>query len=137
MKTESVIIDIRHQIPWQKRYLSNTGTLLLWGFWILLWQPIAMALGWVEVRQQRLVDQVIVTFFSVVEHGLIMIVLSAFFLWIWSHCIPSKSMKMLPNHTVQDYARHYQIEVQSIDHARQQKVVTVYHDESGKIQRIE
>ncbi|NHB57651.1 poly-beta-1,6-N-acetyl-D-glucosamine biosynthesis protein PgaD [Acinetobacter shaoyimingii] len=137
LKTDSIIIDLRDQIPWHKRYLSNTGTLMLWFFWILLWQPIAMALGLIEVRHQRFVDQVLDAFFTVVEHGLISIAIFAVVLWLWTHCLPSKAVKHTQAKSMQDYAEHYQIDVQSIHRARQQKIVTVYHDESGKIQRVE
>lgn len=137
METKLVIIDIRHQIPWQKRYLSNMGTLLLWGFWILLWQPIAIALGLIEVQHQLFVDQVLDAFFTVVEHGLMSIVILAVVLWLWTHCIPSESIKNHQAKSMQDYAEHYQMDVQSIHRTRQQKIVTVYHDESGKIKRVE
>ncbi|MDU5864724.1 MAG: poly-beta-1,6-N-acetyl-D-glucosamine biosynthesis protein PgaD, partial [Acinetobacter sp.] len=39
MKTNSLIIDLRRQLPWHKRYVSTTSTAMMWGGWLLLWRP--------------------------------------------------------------------------------------------------
>lgn len=132
-----MIIDIRHQIPWQKRYISNTGTLLLWGFWILLWQPIAISLGLFDAQQRSLVEHLLNAFFMILEHGFTTLFICALSLWIWRHFIPSTTVKHSPQKNVQDYAAHFQLDVQRLHSARQQKVLTVFHDEQGKIQSIE
>ena len=132
-----MIIDIRHQIPWQKRYISNTGTLLLWGFWILLWQPIAISVGLIEVQHQSIVDRLLRAFFSVVENGFTTLLICALSLWLWRHFIPSTQVKQSKQKTVQDYAAHFQLDLQSLHRARQQKIMTVHHDQHGKIQSLE
>jgi poly-beta-1,6-N-acetyl-D-glucosamine biosynthesis protein PgaD len=137
VKAESVIIDIRHQIPWQKRYISNTGTLMLWGFWILLWQPIAISVGLIEVRQHKLVEQLMNAFFNVVENGFTTICICAVLLWLWSRFMPAETVKQCEVKSMKEYSEHFKIDMQTIHQARQKKIVTVHHDASGQIRRIE
>ena len=33
MKTESLIIDVRGQLPWHRRYFTTTMTAMLWAGW--------------------------------------------------------------------------------------------------------
>ena len=39
MKAESLIIDLRKQLPWHRRYFSTTMTAMLWAFWVDGWRP--------------------------------------------------------------------------------------------------
>lgn len=132
-----MIIDIRHQIPWQKRYISNTGTLMLWAGWLLLWHPIAVSMGLIQEQHQSIVDQLLGAFFAVVENGFTALVICALSLWLWRHFIPSTRVKQSAQKNVQDYAAHFQLDLQNLHRARQQKILTVHHDESGKIKCIE
>lgn len=132
-----MIIDIRHQIPWQKRYISNTGTLLLWVFWLLLWQPIMISMGLLSVQKQQIVDHLLYAFFTILENGFTAILVCALVLWLWSHFIPAKSIKYSQVKGMKEYSEHYKIDASIIHSARQQKIVTVHHDESGQISKIE
>ena len=39
MKSNNLIIDLRRQLPWHKRYVSTTTTAMMWAGWLLLWRP--------------------------------------------------------------------------------------------------
>jgi poly-beta-1,6-N-acetyl-D-glucosamine biosynthesis protein PgaD len=134
---ESMIIDIRDQLPWQKRYFSNSTTLLLWGCWLLLWQPVMNQLGLLDTQSDRLVDKILHAFMSIIEHGFIAILVCAVMLWLWSHFIPAKTAKHSQVKQLSDYAKEFHVAETEIQIARQQKVVTVHHDASGHIVRIE
>ena len=137
MNTQSIIIDVRRQLPWHQRYLSNTSTVLLWGVWLLLWQPLMVSLGFGQYVNDHLVDQILHVFFGVLENGFIAILACALMLWLWSNFIPAKSVKYTQVQGVKDYAESFQVSAEQIHRSRQQKIVTVHHDEHGRIVRVE
>ena len=138
MNIQSVIIDIRHQLPWQKRYLTNTSTLMLWGAWLLLWQPLMISLGILNQHSDRnLVDQILRVFFGVLENGFIAILACALMLWLWSNFIPAKSVKYAQVKGIKDYAAHFELPAEQIHASRMNKVLTVHHNASGQIVKIE
>lgn len=133
MKDDSLIIDVRGQLPWQKRCFSNTTTLLMWVCWLFLWQPVMNDIGVLNTQSDRLVDQIINAFFNILEHGFVALLICSVMLWIWSHYIPSKTAKVIEAKTMHDYATEFGVDEMQIETARHQKIVTVYHDQSGKI----
>lgn len=135
---QSVIIDIRHQLPWQKRYLTNTSTLMLWGAWLLLWQPLMISLGMLDHHHNSdLLDQIMHVFFGILEHGFIAILACALMLWLWSNFIPAKSVKYTQLKGINDYAAHFELTAEQIHSCRNKKIVTVHHNASGQIIKVE
>ena len=51
MKANSLIIDVRRQLPWHKRYFSTTTTAMMWAGWLLLWRPFILV--WVLIELQK------------------------------------------------------------------------------------
>lgn len=137
VKNESLIIDVRHQLPWQKRYFSTTTTLMLWLCWLLLWQPVMNELGLLDTQSDRLVDQILHAFWKILEHGSVAILICAVMLWLWSNFIPAETARHSKVKTMHDYARAFQLDSTEIHAARQQQIVTVHYDQSGKIVKIE
>lgn len=137
MNTESVIIDLRNQLPWQQRYLGVIFTVLLWGAWLLLWRPLMVSLGLGEHVSDHLVDQILHVFFGVLENGFIAILACALMLWLWSNFIPAQSAKYTQVQGIKDYAESFKVSAEQIHRSRQQTIVTVHHDEHGRITRIE
>ncbi len=133
----SMIIDVRDQLPRHKRFFTTSTTLLLWGCWLLLWQPVMNQLGLLDTQSDRLVDKVLHAFFSIIEHGFIAILVCAVMLWLWSHFIPANTVKHTTVKPLAEYAQEFAVTESEIQQARQQKVVTVHHDASGKIIGIE
>ncbi len=136
VKNESLIIDVRHQLSWQKRYFSTTTTFILWGCWLLLWQPVMNDLGVLQTQSDPLVEQILHAFWGVLEHGFIAILICAVMLWLWSNFIPAQTVRHSKVKIMQDYATEFQLDKAQIQLARQQKIVTVYHDQSGRISNI-
>lgn len=137
MNTQSIIIDLRHQLPWQQRYLSSTSTVLLWGGWLLLWHPLMVSLGVLDQTNHHLVNQIMQVFWGVLENGFMAILACALMLWLWSNFIPAQSIKSVHVKGIQDYATHFELSAEQIHASRQQKIIQVYHDASGKIIRID
>ena len=137
MNIQSIIIDIRHQLPWQQRCLTAMTTVLLWAGWLVLWQPLMISLGVFDQNNHQLVNQIMHVFWSVIENGFVAILACALMLWLWSNFIPAKSIKYVQPKGITDYAAHFELSAEQIHRSRQQKIVTVHHDESGQIIRIE
>ncbi|MEW9149879.1 poly-beta-1,6-N-acetyl-D-glucosamine biosynthesis protein PgaD [Acinetobacter indicus] len=57
MKANTLIIDYRYELPWQKRYASNVCTAGLWLTWGLLWQPVLSSLGLLDLERDALIQQ--------------------------------------------------------------------------------
>lgn len=137
MKANNLIIDLRQQLPWHKRYISTTSTAMLWAVWILLWRPLLLLIGVIGIQKPHIVNNIMQAFTIILQHGLIALMVCAFSLLLWSRFIPAKTPQQAKSKSLSDYAAHFSLNEQQIDAGRQRKVSTVYHDENGKIISIQ
>lgn len=137
MKTETLIIDVRDQLPWHRRYLSNTTTAMLWGFWLFLWRPLVILIGYISVQKPHLIEHFFGTLAHVLENGFTALLACAVSLWLWSHFIPSKTKAQAKDKSTEEYARSFNLDIQALKMSRLQKVVTVHHDANGRITHID
>lgn len=137
MKNQSLIIDIRHQLPWHKRYMSNTGTALLWASWLLLWRPIMILMGVIGVQNHHIVHHLLMLFLTALEKGVIMLMVCALLLLLWNNFVPFKPNKRITVKNTQDYAQYFALNTQHLQQCRQQKITVVHYDETGKITEID
>ncbi len=70
MKTNSLIIDLRRQLPWHKRYASTTSTAMMWAVWLLLWRPFVLIWVLAELQKTHLVHRLFSAFGLGIEHGI-------------------------------------------------------------------
>ncbi|GAB02009.1 MULTISPECIES: poly-beta-1,6-N-acetyl-D-glucosamine biosynthesis protein PgaD [Acinetobacter] len=138
MKANSLIIDLRRQLPWHKRYASTTTTAMMWGGWLLLWRPFILIWLLVEFQKTHLAQRLMAAFSNGVEHGATALFACAVALLLWGF-LPAK--RVHKTHVVQkglvDYARYFEMPEQQIQSGRQQKVTVIHHDANGKIIGIE
>lgn len=137
MKTNSLIIDVRKQLPWHRRYFSTTMTAMLWAFWLLLWRPIAILVGYLSLEKPQLVHYFFNAFAKALESGLFALIACAISLWLWSNFVPAKTKKEAEAKSTQEYADHFNLNVDELLHSRQQKIATVHHDADGRITYID
>lgn len=137
MKAESLIIDLRKQLPWHRRYFSTTKTAMLWAFWLLLWRPIVILVGYLSLEKPQLIHYFFEAFAKALENGLIALIACAVSLWLWSNFVPAKTKKEMEPKSTQDYADHFNLNVEALVHSRQQKISTVHHDADGRITYID
>jgi poly-beta-1,6-N-acetyl-D-glucosamine biosynthesis protein PgaD len=137
MKNNSLSIDLRRQLPWHKRYASNTSTAVMWGVWLLLWRPALLVMGFLSLQKHHVLEHLFGSFGTGLEHGFTALVACAISLLLWSNYVPAKTVKKQSAKTLTDYVHHFDLPVQEIEQSRQQKISTVHHDEHGKIIRIE
>ena len=133
----NLIIDLRQQLPWHKRYLSNTSTAMLWAVWLLLWRPLLLLLGIIGIQKPHIVNNIMSAFTLILQHGLIALMVCALSLLLWNRFIPAKTPQQAQQKLLTDYADHFALNAQEIESGRQQKVSTVVHDENGKIISIQ
>lgn len=137
MSTQSLIIDLRQQLPWHRRYASTTTTALLWGVWFLLWRPIVLLLTVVLYSKPYGVHKFWNAFWFGLQIDMILLLLCAAVLCLWCKLIPSHTVKQVKRKTTTDYARHFALPEQEIVTCRSQKITTVHHNEQGQIIRLD
>jgi len=137
MKTETLIIDVRNQLPWHKRYLSNTTTAMLWGCWLFLWRPLVIFISYVAIQKPHLIEHFFSAIAHVLENGFTALLACAISLWLWSHFIPSKTKAQAKDKSTEEYARYFNLDARQLKASRLQKVVIVHHDTEGRITHID
>ncbi|ENV55496.1 MULTISPECIES: poly-beta-1,6-N-acetyl-D-glucosamine biosynthesis protein PgaD [Acinetobacter] len=137
MKSHDLIIDLRRQLPWHKRYVSMTTTAMMWGGWLLLWRPFLLVWLLVELQKTHLVHRVFSAMSLGLEHGITALIICSVSLLLWSNYIPAKSVKKIKQKDLNDYAGYFELNQQQIQLGRTQKVAIVHHDENGRITHIE
>ncbi|EXS35339.1 poly-beta-1,6-N-acetyl-D-glucosamine biosynthesis protein PgaD [Acinetobacter sp. 826659] len=139
MKTNSLIIDLRRQLPWHKRYASTTSTAMMWAVWLLLWRPFVLIWVLAELQKTHLVHRLFSAFGLGIEHGITALIACAICLLLWSHVLPEHRVggNALKAKQTDDYARYFDLPEYEIEQGRSQKITVVHHDELGKIVRVE
>ncbi len=136
MKHNSLIIDLRSQMPWHKRYVSNTTTAMLWAVWLLLWRPLMIIVGILGVQKPHIVQQFVQMFAHVLENGFTALIACAISLWLWSNFVSSKSIKLTKTKSLEDYAAYFELSPSQLTQVRHDQVLTVHHNAEGKIVQI-
>ena len=138
MKANSLIIDLRRQLPWHKRYFSTTTTAMMWAGWLLLWRPFILVWVLIELQKTHIAQRLMSAFSDGIERGVVALFMCAIALLLWG-LLPAKRVhkKHAIEKTLPEYARYFELSEQEIQIGRQQKVSIVHHDENGKIIRVE
>ena len=137
MKTQTLIIDVRNQLPWHKRYVSNTTTAMLWGGWIFLWRPLIILIGYISIQKPHLIEHFFSAIAHVLENGFTALLACAVSLWLWSNFIPSKTKAQAKDKNTDEYARYFNLDLEQLKASRLQKKSTVHHDTDGRITHID
>lgn len=138
MKANSLIIDLRRQLPWHKRYFSTTTTAMMWAGWLLLWRPFILVWVLIELQKTHIAQRLMAAFSDGIERGVVALFMCAIALLLWG-LLPAKRVhkKHAIEKTLPEYASYFELSEQEIQTGRQQKVSIVHHDENGKIIRVE
>ena len=138
---ERMIINVRGDLGWRRRLLSDVVTAAMWTFWILLWLPvfrklakvIALHLG-VAPAMTQVFDAI--TPISLVYSSIALVGTSALLL-LWT-LLPTR--RLTHAHGVQsleDYAEYFDLDEDAIVAGRNSNICVVSHDEHGNIVAIE
>lgn len=137
MKNNGLIIDLRRQLPWYKRYASSTSTALMWAIWLLLWRPVLLVVGIISLEKHHVIQHVFNALGIGIGHAITALLTCSVALLFWTKFVPASKVKMTQTKTIDDYAEHFHLPVETIQQACQQKISHVHYDEQGKIIAIE
>ena len=137
MKNETLIIDARKQLPWHRRYFTNTLTAMLWACWLLLWRPVVILVGYLSLEKPQLLHFFWEAFAKALESGFFALLVCAVLLWLWSNFVPSKTVVDAEAKSIVEYGGYFKLNVDALQQVRQQKIVTVHHDAEGRITYID
>lgn len=141
MKSQhDLVIDLRHLLPWHKRYMSNTTTALMWGAWFMLWRPFLLVWILIQLQKSTAVHHLINALSISLEYGGLELLLCSVGLLLWSRFMPSVSDKMENSEhplATQQYADYFELSNQKIVQSRQHKITVVHHNDQGQIVDLE
>ncbi|AOA57417.1 poly-beta-1,6-N-acetyl-D-glucosamine biosynthesis protein PgaD [Acinetobacter larvae] len=137
MNSNALIIDIRKQLPWHRRYASTTSTAMLWLIWLLLWRPIMLLFGFLGVHKPELIAKFFNSFFLVVENGFVALIACAISLCLWRSLSARHPRASAQHLSLNATAQHFHLNHHSLAQARQQKILTLHHDAQGQIILLE
>ena len=141
MDKHTLIINKRKQLPRRKIWFWDGITLLLWLGFFYLWRPvfhIFYRIITADVPPEEISSWIYDNIHSVTfVHGSEMLVFTPFVLfvlsWLKRHKGPSEHII----YTIDDYARHFKLEVSQLKASFDSQVVTVYYDDRGQITAID
>jgi poly-beta-1,6-N-acetyl-D-glucosamine biosynthesis protein PgaD len=137
--SESLIINDRRQLHWQRRLFGDASTAALWGFWLWLCRPLigVMALlagsgfaakhGFVHVALGGPVT---------IEHTAMALCSTSGSLLLWNMLVERRTRELAVQ-AQPNYAAYFNLPVQEVQAGRDSKIAVVHHDETGRIVRVE
>jgi poly-beta-1,6-N-acetyl-D-glucosamine biosynthesis protein PgaD len=134
------IINARSQMRWRHRLFSDASTLALWSAWLWMCRPAILGgVGMVGVafgmKHPAPGTPAANAMPSLEEMVLLLIGVSALLL-LWNRL--SRQPAVRPRIDVlPDFQRHFGLNAEQIDVARDSQRVVVHHDEQGRIVAIE
>lgn len=140
MNKHTLIINKRHEMPRRKVWLWDGITILLWIGFFYLWHPvfhIFYRIITADVPAGEISDWIYDNIHSVTfEHGVEILIITPIVLfilsWLRRHKGPSKHII----YTDADYASYFNLEVSQLKTCVDSQLVTVYHDDQGRISAI-
>lgn len=134
------VINVRKQLGWRKRFLSNASTALMWSLFIYMWRPVLHMViwfgglnAWMQFLQYvGLIDSPGERI-SLIGDILPSVFAASLFLMLWSR-LPAvhTDAKAHPLDDA-DYARHFGIADASLATLRDTRISVVQHDDQGRI----
>ncbi|MGB8933136.1 MAG: poly-beta-1,6-N-acetyl-D-glucosamine biosynthesis protein PgaD [Anaeromyxobacteraceae bacterium] len=138
--TDTLIINARGSLSWHQRLWSDASTILIWGVWLKLWFPVVRTFTWATDSNvfHRLTALGHLSSGSAVSfpHYAMALVGTSGTLILWNR-LPALQVSTPDEHSVSDYARHFQLPEAEILAGRSANVCVVHHDDGGRIVRVE
>lgn len=136
----TLIIDARSQLRWHRRLFSDASTALAWGCWLWLWRPVLSALSWavgVRMGMQHTVIKLLSLGAPVTVGDTAMaLVGTSGALLLWSQ-LSARKHPVVRSPEMPEYAAHFGVTPNELQHGRNSQVCTVHHDDQGRILRLE
>jgi poly-beta-1,6-N-acetyl-D-glucosamine biosynthesis protein PgaD len=138
---EKLIINARRQLGWHRRILSDVATLALWLVWIYLWLPVLDKLRQVirlRLHFEPAAAEVLETIEPIDFSNSVFLLLGTCALLLLWTLLPKRRIAVgHPVTTLEDCAEEFGLPPAAITEGRAGRIMTVHHDDSGAIVRIE
>ena len=138
--SDSLIINVRKQLHWQRRLASDASTAMLWGFWLWLCRPMVGAVTWMlGLRfgaQHSLMQLLTLNAPVAIERTVLALCSTSGTLFFWN-LVSERRNTRAPVSSRPDYAGHFGLSEAEIQSCRRSQVSVVHHDALGRITRIE
>lgn len=138
---DTLIINKRHELPFRKKFLWDIVTVLLWIGWIYLWKPIILVIYKIVTLKAEPHElwNVILSEVSVIpfHHAMMMLVFTPIILFILSRLNRHQAPTVHLVYDTDDYARYFDLNEEELAEGIANQLVTVFHDDHGKITKIE
>ncbi len=139
---EQLIINKRDELPKGKRALWDVLTILLWVWFIYLWNPIyhifyriaTSGLSFSDEISEWIYDNIhSVTFF----HAMEMLILTPIILFALARIHRYANIRGKLEYTPDEYASYFDISASRLKKSSESQYITIYHNEFGKIIKLE
>jgi poly-beta-1,6-N-acetyl-D-glucosamine biosynthesis protein PgaD len=138
--SDSLIINVRKQLHWQRRLFSDASTAALWGFWLWLCRPVIGALSWLVglgAGVQHSLVQVMAQNAPVsLERTALALCSTSGTLLLWNLFTVRRSAPT-QSPPLPDYGSYFGLSDQQLQSCRNSQVSVVHHDEQGRIVSVE
>lgn len=135
----SMIINLRDQLGWSRRIVSDVSTLALWGAWLWLCRPvlvgIAILFGSHAARHVHAAGLGTLQTAYVLESGGLILAGTASALLLWNRITTSHARPPRLGGRP-DYAGHFGLSPAELERGRASSICVVHHDEQGRIVRL-
>jgi poly-beta-1,6-N-acetyl-D-glucosamine biosynthesis protein PgaD len=136
----SLIINVRGELRWHRRLVSDVTTLALWAAWLWLCRPLFGAVA--TLCGSRVGSHYATGSYAMsctpatIEFSAMLLAGTSVILLLWNQVTARQALR--PRLTaLPDYAGHFGLSAQDILRSRECSVCVVHHDESGRIVRIQ
>lgn len=138
---ETLIINKRHEMPKRKKFLWDGITVVLWGGWIYLWEPVILVLYKIVMLNAPVSELSEVIYDEVnaipFDKAVFMLIATPIILFILSrlnrHLAPSEHLI----YESDEYAAHFNVDHNELLKSLDSQFITVHHDEVGRITHLE
>lgn len=136
---DTLIINVRRQLHWQRRLACDASTLMLWAAWLWLCRPlfgaVATLCGSRAGAHFGTAGAALSCTPASVEWSAMLLAGTSVLLLLWKQLTARQAQR--PRLAAQpDYAAHFGLSAQDIQRSRDCPVCVVHHDESGRIVQI-
>jgi poly-beta-1,6-N-acetyl-D-glucosamine biosynthesis protein PgaD len=136
---DSLIINVRRELGWHRRFVCDVSTLTLWAAWAWLCRPLFGAVA--TLCGSRIGAHYTTAGYALsctpasIEYSAMVLAGAAVILLLWNQLTARQARRPLLAR-LPDYAAHFSLSLPDIERARASAVCVVHHDELGRIVRI-
>jgi poly-beta-1,6-N-acetyl-D-glucosamine biosynthesis protein PgaD len=120
---DSLIINVRTRLHWQKRLFSDTTTAAMWGFWLWLCRPMVGAMS------------ILLGSHGSMSRAAIALGSTSGTLLIWNFASEWNREQPVAS-SAPDFESYFGLSAEEIEQGRNSRIAVLHHNDSGQIMRV-